>query len=70
MIDQRVREGIESNFFNKLAPTTTIPAQLVKKYGCEIVPIYIERKNKFFFEMSISKSLTFDKNDISCKYHS
>ncbi len=63
MIDQRVREGIESPFFNKLAPTTTIPAQLVKKYGCEIVPIYIERKNKFFFEMSISKSLTFDKND-------
>ncbi len=63
MIDQRVREGIESPFFNKSAPTTTIPAQLVKKYGCEIVPIYIERKEKYFFEMSVSKSLNFDEND-------
>ena len=63
MIDQRVREGIESPFFEKLAPTTTIPAQLVKKYGCEIVPIYIERKEKYFFEMSISKSIDFSKNE-------
>ena len=31
MIDQRVSEGILSNFFNEKALTTTIPAQLVKK---------------------------------------
>ena len=30
MIDQRVSEGILSNFFNIKALTTTIPAQLVK----------------------------------------
>ena len=63
MIDQRVSEGIKSTFFNEEAFTTTIPAQLVKKYGCEIVPIYIERKEKYFFEMSISKSLDFSKNE-------
>ena len=43
MIDQRVSEGILSNFFNKEALTTTIPAQLVKKFNIPIVPIYIER---------------------------
>jgi KDO2-lipid IV(A) lauroyltransferase len=43
MIDQRVREGEKVNFFNHLATTTTIPAQLIKKYDCELVPVYIER---------------------------
>ena len=37
MIDQRVREGIKVNFFGDAASTTTIPAQLVKKYNCELV---------------------------------
>ena len=30
MIDQRVTEGILSNFFNEKALTTTVPAQLEK----------------------------------------
>jgi KDO2-lipid IV(A) lauroyltransferase len=44
MIDQRVREGEKVKFFNNQATTTTIPAQLIKKYNCELVPVYIERK--------------------------
>ena len=44
MIDQRVTEGIKSNFFKKKAFTTTIPAQLVKKFGCPI-SFYLYRKN-------------------------
>ena len=43
MIDQRVSQGIKSNFFNKKHLTTTIPAQFVKKFKCKVVPIYIER---------------------------
>ena len=57
MIDQRVREGSKVNFFGNLATTTTIPAQLIKKYKCELVPIYIERKNKYYFKMHISKPI-------------
>tara|TARA_Y100000590_G_scaffold443119_1_gene572153 strand:+ start:8086 stop:8946 length:861 start_codon:yes stop_codon:yes gene_type:complete len=57
MIDQRVREGIKVNFFGNLATTTTIPAQLIKKYKCELVPIYIERYNKFYFKMYVSKPI-------------
>ena len=63
MIDQRVREGISAPFFNKYASTTTIPAQLVKKYNCEIVPIYIERIDKIFFKMYVSKPINFQKNN-------
>ncbi len=57
MIDQRVREGSKVSFFGNLASTTTIPAQLIKKYKCELVPIYIERKNKYYFKMHISKPI-------------
>ena len=57
MIDQRVREGEKVKFFNSLATTTTIPAQLVKKYNCELVPIYIERKNSNYFKIYISKPI-------------
>ena len=46
MIDQRVSEGIKAKFFNRKAFTTTIPAQLIKKYKLNVVPVYIERINK------------------------
>ena len=59
MIDQRVREGEKVKFFNNLATTTTIPAQLVKKYNCELVPIYIERKNSNYFKIYISEPVSY-----------
>ena len=61
MIDQRVREGEKVKFFNNLATTTTIPAQLVRKYNCELVPIYIERKNSNYFKIYISKPIKVSK---------
>ena len=62
MIDQRVSEGIKANFFGEKAFTTTIPAQLVKKYSCEIVPIYIERVRDINFRMKINKPFNYSKN--------
>jgi len=44
-----------------LASTTTIPAQLVKKYNCELVPIYIERKNSNYFKIYISEPIKISK---------
>ena len=62
MIDQRVREGIKINFFDKPASTTTIPAQLIKKYKCDLVPIYIERRKNNYFKMFISKPIKIGSN--------
>ena len=62
MVDQRVREGEKVNFFNHLASTTTIPAQLIKKYNCDLVPIYIERINEINFKMYVSEPIQIDKN--------
>ena len=61
MIDQRVSEGMKVNFYGQKASTTTIPAQLAKKYGCKIVPIYIERINSIHFKMTINKPIHYNK---------
>ena len=61
MIDQRVSESIKTDFFGHKASTTTIPAQLVKKFGSKIVPIYIERINGVYFKITINKPISFDK---------
>ncbi len=62
MIDQRVTQGIKSPFFKKEALTTTIPAQFVKKFNCQIVPIHIERKNDENFLLEIIKPINFSEN--------
>ena len=62
MIDQRVSEGEKSNFFGQDAFTTTIPAQLVKKFGCKIVPIHIERYNDFYFKMKVEEPINYNKD--------
>jgi len=61
MIDQRVSEGESIQLFNQPARTTTIPAQLVKKYGCKIVPVYIERLKNFHFKLSFNEPIKFDE---------
>ncbi len=62
MIDQRVREGIKIDFFGKPASTTTIPAQLIKKYKCDLVPIYIERRKNNYFKMFVSEPIKVGNN--------
>ena len=63
MIDQRVSQGIKSNFFNHLAFTTTIPAQLVKKYNYPIVPLSIERFDGTKFKITVQKPIHFSKQN-------
>ncbi len=62
MIDQRVSEGEKINFFNHPAYTTTIPAQFVKKFGCKIQPVYIERYNKINFKISFDEQISISEN--------
>ena len=63
MIDQRVSEGISCEFFNEKALTTTIPAQFVKKFNTEIVPVHIERLDKNNFTIEFSQPLNFNSNE-------
>ena len=61
MIDQRVSEGVLSEFFNRKALTTTIPAQLVKKFDVCIIPVYIERIKNINFKITINKPIYFSQ---------
>ena len=63
MIDQRVGEGKKLPFFEHLALTTTMPAQMALKFNLDIVPIYIARKDNDNFEMEIHKPIKIEKND-------
>ena len=63
MIDQRVSQGIRSNFFQHEAFTTTIPAQFAKKFKCKIVPIYIERTHGVNFKLTIHDPLEYSNNE-------
>ena len=63
MIDQRVSQGIKSNFFNEEAFTTTVPAQLVKKFNIPVVPIFIERYEGIKFKMKVFKPVHFSVED-------
>jgi len=62
MIDQRVSEGEKINFFNHPALTTTIPAQFVKKFGCKIQPVHIERFNKVNFKVTFDEQIIIEDN--------
>ena len=62
MIDQRVSEGILSDFFNQKASTTTIPAQLVKKFDIPVVLVFIKRTKGTSFKMTIKKPIFFSKD--------
>ena len=63
MIDQRVSQGIKSNFFNEKAFTTTIPAQLIKKFNIPVVPLFIERNEGMKFRMKVFKPVYFSTEE-------
>jgi len=64
MIDQRVSEGKMLPFFEHMAHTTTLPAQMALKFNLDIVPIYIARKKNDNFEIEIYEPIkNIDSND-------
>ena len=64
MVDQRLGESERYPFFNKLAHTTTLPAQLALKYNCKIIPIYLERSKDNFFKMEVLNPISIEKTNI------
>ena len=67
MIDQRVTEGIKIDFFGDLA-STTIPAQIIKKYECDIVPIYIGEE-KILLQDVCSQPIKISSDNHMKKFH-
>jgi KDO2-lipid IV(A) lauroyltransferase len=66
MIDQRVSEGKEVDFFNQAALTTTLPAQLSIKFNLDIIPVFIERDKDNNFQIEFQEKIvpSYFKNKI------
>jgi KDO2-lipid IV(A) lauroyltransferase len=62
MIDQRVSEGKKLPFFEHMALTTTLPAQMALKFNLDIVPIYIARNKNDNFEIEIYEPIKIVNN--------
>lgn len=43
VMDRRVDDGKPIRFFGHPKPSTMLPARLAMKYGCELVPVHVER---------------------------
>ena len=65
MIDQRVSEGKRLPFFEHMALTTTMPAQIALKFNLDIVPIYITRKPNDDFKMEVYEPIKILKHNDS-----
>ena len=63
MIDQRVSEGKRLPFFEHMALTSTLPAQMALKFNLDIVPIYIARNANDSFEMKICDPIKVEDNN-------
>ena len=63
MIDQRVTEGVKCKFFGREAYTTTIPAQIVKKFKFDIIPVDIKRERSYYFRMIVHKPLNLRESE-------
>ena len=67
MIDQRVSEGEKINFFNKMAYTTTLPAQLALKYNLSIIPVFIKRDDNNNFKIEFYNEIKSSEYDNKIK---
>ena len=67
MIDQRVSEGEKINFFNKVAYTTTLPAQLALKYNLSIIPVFIKREDNNNFKIEFYTEIKSSEYDNKIK---
>ena len=63
MIDQRLSEGKKLPFFENMALTTTMPAQIALKFNLDIVPIYIARTDDDNFQMEVYEPIKISKNE-------
>ena len=66
MIDQRVSEGERVDFFDELALTTSLPAQLSIKFNLDIIPVLIQRNKDDNFVIEFQNKISPDnfKNKI------
>ncbi len=62
--DQKMSTGAKIKFFGKEALTAKGAAILSLKYNVPIIPVYVKRYNKYYFEVVVEKEIDLSSNDV------
>lgn len=62
LVDQKMNDGLEADFFGLKAMTTSAPASLAVRYGAAIVPACIERVAGAHFRQTFHQPIEVDKS--------
>lgn len=65
VMDRRVNEGAEIEFFGRLKPSTLLPAKLALKQNCDIIPVRVERLQDANFKVTFMKPVIASNPDAS-----
>ncbi len=57
LVDQKMNDGVETNFFGKKAMTAPAIARLALKYKYPVIPVRVSRHNKFHFKVTVYPQL-------------
>lgn len=61
LIDQKMNDGIETNFLNRRVMTASAIAKFSLKFKCPIIPAFCIRKNKTKFVIKYMKPIPYEK---------
>ena len=64
LVDQKMNDGIKVPFLGKDAMTAPAIATLALKYDCPIIPIQVIRKDKYYFDIIIHKTLEYKQENV------
>ena len=63
LVDQKLNEGIKVPFFNEMAMTTPLPANLALKYATPLIPANITRTGEAQYSVEFFEPMKISKND-------
>ena len=58
VMDRQVKDGQPVHFFGRSKPSTVLPARLALKFGCELVPVQVERLADARFRVTFHPPVT------------
>lgn len=63
LVDQKLNDGIEVEFFGRKAMTAPAAARLSLKYGAPIIPMSVARRKGAYFDVTIGQPLDENRTD-------
>ncbi|MDR0484540.1 MAG: hypothetical protein LBH40_04625 [Alphaproteobacteria bacterium] len=63
LVDQKIKEGIKVDFFNRAVLTSTFLPLFALKYNLPLIPTRVVRRDNFMFDIILEKPIQIEKTD-------